>query len=109
MKPKYDGQMDPEVVPLCDALNSIPRIRTFSSCCGHRKDDFRIWLHASSFAALGKLCYFIAGCHSGFYDWRIEARSDCSAKPADFILIGPRGAYTEANSIAKDICDGKII
>lgn len=39
----YDGNMDKECVELCNALNNIPYVTTFESCCGHGKDVFRIW------------------------------------------------------------------
>jgi len=31
----YPSNIDPEVVPLCDALNSIPGVETTYSCSGH--------------------------------------------------------------------------
>lgn len=39
----YDNMMDMECILLCDALNSIPGIETFESCCGHGTSSFRIW------------------------------------------------------------------
>jgi len=38
----YDN-FDPEVVPLCKALNTLPGIETIESCCGHGEYPFRIW------------------------------------------------------------------
>lgn len=37
-----DGAMDREVLPLCNALNSLPGITTISSCCGHGERRFSI-------------------------------------------------------------------
>lgn len=31
-----EGYLDPEILPLCDALNEIPGLVTVQSCCGHR-------------------------------------------------------------------------
>ncbi len=42
-KGKYGEEMDPEVVDLCNAMNSLPGIETFNSCCGHGKNPFHIW------------------------------------------------------------------
>lgn len=42
---KYDGRMDPQCIDLCDALNSIPGIRTVNSCCGHNKHSYCIWFN----------------------------------------------------------------
>jgi len=35
--------MDPEVVDLCKAINSLPGLITTESCCGHGESTFRIW------------------------------------------------------------------
>lgn len=43
-KPIYDKHMDNECISLCDALNSIPGVQTFGSCCGHGMRIFGIWL-----------------------------------------------------------------
>ena len=40
---EYDANMDPECIQLCDALNSMPCVKTFESCCGHGMHSFRIW------------------------------------------------------------------
>ena len=42
-KIKYDDRMDKKVLPLCNALNSLPSIKTFESCCGHSCSGFNIW------------------------------------------------------------------
>lgn len=46
------GEMDEECVRLCDALNCIPGIRTFESCCGHGLDPFQVWMTAESVNSL---------------------------------------------------------
>jgi hypothetical protein len=40
---RYDREMDKEAIPLCNALNSLPGIKTIESCCGHGNEPFRIW------------------------------------------------------------------
>ena len=35
----YEGQMDQEILSLCDALNCIPGVRTYDSCFGHGKTE----------------------------------------------------------------------
>ncbi len=42
MKPDY-SEFDPEVVPLCRAMNDLPGICTNDSCCGHGTQPFRIF------------------------------------------------------------------
>ena len=39
----YDGLMDPECIPLCNALNTIKGIKTIESCCGHGEQPFMVW------------------------------------------------------------------
>lgn len=41
---EYDGNMDTECVALCDALNSLPGVGTFESCCGHGQRPYSVWL-----------------------------------------------------------------
>lgn len=39
----YPADMDKQCIPLCDALNAIPGIHTYESCCGHNHHPFWIW------------------------------------------------------------------
>ena len=34
---KYDGVMDPECIPLCNAINRMPGIETMYSCNGYHR------------------------------------------------------------------------
>jgi len=43
----YD-EFDPEVVPLCKAMNRIEGICTTGSCCGHNKTPFHISFEATN-------------------------------------------------------------
>lgn len=98
---RYDDSMDPECVPLCDAMNQVPGIRTHESCSGHGKTPFRVYFTAESLAALPRLLYYFAGCHCGFSDWRVRVKTDCAMSPAVFIAEGPVAAYSEAHRIAE--------
>jgi hypothetical protein len=44
---QYGDRMDHECIALCDALNKIPSLETFSSCCGHSKTEFFVILLAN--------------------------------------------------------------
>lgn len=101
----YDGRMDPEVISLCDAMNEMSGIRTVESCCGHDRDNFLIWFYADSLESLPELLYWLDGCHSGFYGWRVTVKTDCAMSPATFLVEGPQGAYHQADAIAKIIHD----
>lgn len=45
---KYDVYMDKECIPLCDALNQLPGVKTFESCCGHLQRRYAIWLYTAN-------------------------------------------------------------
>ena len=97
---KYNGCMDPECIALCDAMNTIPGIRTASSCCGHGKREYNIFFSVVSLKALPPLLYWFAGCHCGFYGWRVIVATDCARSPVHFYVEGPVGAYDQAETIA---------
>ena len=71
-KYKYDGEMDKEVINLCNAINSLPGIETTGSCCGHEKSVFRIYFQVTS---LPQGLFFLARCCDLRYfkhEWKIE-------------------------------------
>ena len=45
---KYDIYMDKECIPLCVALNTLPDVRTFESCCGHLKSKYVVYLYTDN-------------------------------------------------------------
>ena len=44
----YDEFMDEECIALCDALNELPGVETFGSCCGHLKRPYMIWFNCTN-------------------------------------------------------------
>ncbi len=95
--------MDPECVPLCEAMNKLPGIKTFESCCGHGEHPFRIWFTTKSLDVLPRCIYWFSPCHSGAYGWSVTASTDCGMSPVVFMVEGPIGHYKGANKIAKYI------
>jgi len=88
----YDSDMDEECIKLCDALNCIPGIKTYESCCGHGTSPFSIWMTAESIEAL----YVIARCvdtrYGGPYqgDWTLKVEdTDTQDMPVIFHLHSP--------------------
>lgn len=65
----YPAGMDIECIPLCDALNALPGIRTFESCCGHGRGPFRVFLTAESLKDLRQILVPL----SAGTPWRLEA------------------------------------
>ena len=45
---EYPGDVDLELLPLLDLLNSVPGVRTMFSCCGHRRESFYMVLAFTS-------------------------------------------------------------
>jgi hypothetical protein len=52
--------------------------------------------------SLTPLLYWIDGCHSGRYGWRVIVYTDCGSGELFFRLEGPKGeqAYDDAKHIA---------
>jgi len=92
-----------QFLDLCKALNRIPGITTFESCCGHEKTNYHIFLHSKSLEALVPVAYFLNACHSGCRGWQLAARTDCSMAPISFMIEGPIGAYDDSKKIAQYI------
>lgn len=79
----YNGRMDRECIALCDALNALPGITTFESCCGHRERPFRVWFFALSVAALEPVM------HALDHQWKVLlSHVDCPYRVV-FLLEGP--------------------
>lgn len=93
------ARLDPECLALCVALNKLPGITTFSSCCGHGREPYRIWFDVARLAALQPVVLLAADCTRR---WQVIA-SDCLLAPICFVLEGPPGDYVGAESLARSI------
>lgn len=101
----YPGDMDPECVALCDAINRIPGLRTTESCCGHGDSPFRVFFAVDDPKRFPVLLYYLDPCHVGFR-WPCLVRTDCGMSPAYYYIeSGVKGqeAYDQANEIAQCI------
>jgi hypothetical protein len=95
------ADLDPECLALCKAINEhCPGVITTSSCCGHGKDQYSIWIHPVALEALPPLLYWLDGCHSGKSGWQVIVYTDCGAGGPFFRIQGPSGAYADAEAIA---------
>ena len=55
---QYPPDMDKDMIPLCDALNEMPGVRTFFCCSGHgrgREGEFYIFMGCSSVKSLRRI------------------------------------------------------
>jgi hypothetical protein len=81
---KYIGKMDPECIPLCDAMNALPGIKTFESCCGHGKHAFIVFFKAPSFNAIKPI---IAAAEIWY--WTVRVKCSSVTDEMYFILESP--------------------
>lgn len=97
---KFPDDMDPECIPICEAMNKFPGITTADSCCGHGNHKFRIFFYADSLDNLPQMSYFFGGC-TRMPGWDLKV-TNCELGPVYFMAIGPLGqqAYEDANKIA---------
>jgi hypothetical protein len=107
--------VDTEVIPLCQALNQIPGIATFESCCGHGKDTVRIWFTAETIESLQPLLICIDPWYGGNPRWKVRPQAVDLGPP--FVVFqlyfGGRkrgqNLYTEANDLAKTILANLVL
>lgn len=52
---EYDGNMDSECLKICNYLNSLPSVKTFSSCCGHGVKIFSLFFECTDWRSLSLL------------------------------------------------------
>jgi hypothetical protein len=56
--PDYEEKLDPEITPLCDALNAAGFVTT-SSCCGHGYGRPHVWFEHSTDQRIVNLARYI--------------------------------------------------
>lgn len=76
--PDYPEPLDPEIVPLCEALNAAGFVTT-SSCSGHGRDWPYVWFEHSTDARIEDLARFVLGTEGEYYRshftvWQKEIR-----------------------------------
>jgi hypothetical protein len=56
--PTWEEKLDPEIIPLCDALNAAG-FATTSSCCGHGHSWPHVWFEHSSDKRIEAMARFV--------------------------------------------------
>lgn len=64
--PTYVEKLDPEIIPLCDALNAIGIVTT-SSCVGHGHSWPHVWFLHSTDERIERLARFVKQTEAGDY------------------------------------------
>jgi hypothetical protein len=115
--PTYEEPLDPEIIPLCDALNAA-RFVTSASCCGHGNAAPRVWFDHSSDERIESLARFVLAREKGdympFYSrWQKEILLDeyrwCLAICLnDVYQTTPRGDYLNAAVHALEQVTGAV-
>jgi hypothetical protein len=93
--------MDLQCVSICDAINSLPRVETNSSCCGHGKESFFVAIDTESVKNLVPILKIIENRRG----WAIQAVWASVGEFVYFVLWGPVGAFRDANRIAEEITE----
>ena len=104
--------IDPEVVALVDAMNTMPGIFTVDSCGGHGERPMCVYFRAENLEALPLLLYWFDDCHSG-ERWKVEASTDCAADHVTFCASSAsrvgQEAWDSAAQIARCILAKKFV
>lgn len=96
---KYPPDMDVECIPLCEALNALPGIKTFESCCGHGQHRHRVFFSAATVESLKPILMSVES--SG---WIVNSSWANGSNTIYFMLEGPIGSSDipgGANDLAK--------
>jgi len=62
MCPRCISKIDEDALPLVLALNKLPGIRTYESCCGHGMERFLVWLRARTPRHIAVIADCLASC-----------------------------------------------
>jgi hypothetical protein len=92
--------LDPQILELCTALNALPGIETYGSCCGHGERPVHVSILFRDPEDLAVLLYLLDPCHGAPQGWRVEVHSDCAASGPFYGVEGPAGAYDDGRAIA---------
>ena len=64
--PTYEEKIDPEILPLCDALNEGGFVTT-ASCCGHGRGWPHVWFEHSTDEQIEAMARFVMAQQQGDY------------------------------------------
>jgi len=97
-KNRYDEMMDEECIPLCDAINDIPGLKTIESCCGHGKSPFRIYTEGKSVHHRNFLILMRAldRRYGGPWEWQIQLIMNDMTEDPMHVLISSGSSVGEA-------------
>lgn len=99
-------ELDRECRFLVHSLNDLPGIETFSSCCGHEKEPYRIWFRAKNTADLFPIIRAIDRRYCGhMWNWKIEVDLLDVDPFVVYVLTSVVDSSSEVYQQANRICD----
>jgi len=105
-KIQLPDHMDPEAVPLVDAMNAIPGIVTTESCCGHGRGRFLVFFQATDPDGL----FFLSRCIDTRYfqhNWKITINiGDLPKYKLGYLLASDErttDVYQQANALVENM------
>ena len=87
----YPKSMDPLMIPLCDALNSLPGVTTVDSCQGHLRNHMSVFMHIKSMHSIGIIARAVDqryGCTK--INWTLQTSITDTDDPLQFYLSSDR-------------------
>ena len=100
----YDEYMDEDCIKICHAINEIPKCHTTSSCCGHLKENFKIFASTYDVYALSILSRSFDRRYSGTSQvWKIELVTSDGGYPKFSLYIHSENKYNDYETMKKDI------
>ena len=102
---KYDKYMDEECIAFCDALNELPGVETYESCCGHCKSPYMIFLRCTDFVSLAILARVFDKryCNSKV-GWEMLVDST-DTNPVYCFWIRSQGVFKDYEQLMADVQD----
>lgn len=102
---KYDIFMDMECILLCDALNELPDVETFESCCGHFENPYQIWFKTKNPYSVAVIARAIDRRYSGIQmDWMLNAETlDSKSDPQYCYNLHSVRPYADYNEMMDDV------
>lgn len=99
----FPPDMDKDCIALCNALNKLPGVETYESCCGHLKTPYRIFFRCRNFVSLAILARaFDKRYLTTSMLWKIEVETGDS-HPTYCFYLSSKEAYSRQEDMDNDL------
>lgn len=102
---KYDEYMDKECILVCDALNELPDVKTFESCCGHLTRPYMIWFKSINPYSLAIIARTFDKRYCGTnMEWTVNLETiDSESNPQYVYAIHSKSPFTNYDTMMSDV------